>query len=73
MDFMNHIININVLLFILSVIQDISNFEWEFWTGWFGEIWPYIIGHIILGQLVRRVGFQVSYFDCLLYGSQLLV
>ena len=41
------------------LFQDMSNFEWDFWSEWFLEMLPWLVGHILLGQLVRWKGFKV--------------
>ncbi|CAH1792742.1 unnamed protein product [Owenia fusiformis] len=48
--------------------RDISNFEWEFWTGWFFEIYPWLIGHIIVARLTEYLCPNWRKYTFLLYG-----
>ncbi|KAL5007970.1 hypothetical protein ScPMuIL_013551 [Solemya velum] len=52
--------------------KDISNFEWRFWYELFLAIYPWYIGHVILGKLAewtfsqyRKVAFIVYSLICL--------
>ncbi|XP_067681278.1 protein-cysteine N-palmitoyltransferase HHAT-like [Haliotis asinina] len=39
--------------------KDVSNYEWNFWSGYFWKLLPWGIGHVIIARIVERQFFHL--------------